>query len=63
MRTEWALRYERTDAPRMDNPSGEVTVEMVMPEQNARWSVERGLPLSGRNHRVVRRQVTEWEEA
>jgi len=61
---EWALRYEARDlSPQMDNPSGVCTQTLVMSREQAVRAVEVGLPLSGWSHRVVRRLVTEWEEA
>lgn len=47
---EWAVQYERDGQ----------TTEIVTTETSARHSVERGLPLSGANHRVVCRWVTPW---
>lgn len=62
-REEWGIRYERTADPTMDNPSGEVTNTMWLDgEARVRTAVERKIPISGRNHRPVRRYVTEPEE-
>ena len=63
-RKEWGVRFERDAGPTMDNPSGEVTNTNVMRDEwNARNAVERNVPISARNRRVVRRYVTDWEEA
>jgi hypothetical protein len=61
---EWGIRFERTDAPTMDNASGVHTVDHQMPSADlARRAVLSRAPISARNRRVVSRVVGVWREA
>jgi hypothetical protein len=63
--TEWGVEYERKADPTMDNPSGVITVVQMVRggEGDARAAVKVGAPLSGTDHRLVKRTVTDWQEA
>lgn len=62
--TEWGVRYERQADPTMDNPGGVVTVvQTVATEAIMRAAIHNRVPLSARNRRPVRREVTAWRPA
>ncbi|QBZ72674.1 hypothetical protein SEA_GODONK_55 [Gordonia phage GodonK] len=57
---EWGIRFEEDDIDM--SGSHEKTTTMVSSEQVARNAKRMGIPRKGRNHRVVRRMVADWEE-
>ncbi|QDK02602.1 hypothetical protein PP304_gp054 [Gordonia phage Phendrix] len=57
---EWGIRFEEDDFDM--SGSHEKTTTMVASENAARNAERMALPRKGRNHRVVRRMVSEWEE-
>lgn len=63
--TEWGVRFEKDNTmPTMETMGkAEVTETMkVANRANAEAAVRNGAPISGRNQRLTRRFVTEWEE-
>jgi hypothetical protein len=63
VKVEWGIRYEHHGDPTMDNPGGVTTISHpVSTEWRALTAVSAGIPRSGTGHRVIRREVTEWEE-
>jgi len=59
MSTEWGIRYEVPDPEPMHSPT---MTSIVACEEYARAAARNGAPIRALNHRVVRREVTEWIE-
>ena len=59
-RTEWGVRYEVPDPDPLHQPT---RTQVVANEELARAAVRNGAPIRALHRRVVRREVTEWEDA
>lgn len=62
-RIEWGVEYEIDDKhPSMSGgPTEKTQVQTVDSLASARRAVSNRIPMSGRNHRVVFREVSEWQ--
>lgn len=58
-KTEWGVQWEVPDPEPLHSP---IRIQVVASEMNARAAVRNGVPIRALNHRVVRREVTEWVE-
>jgi len=60
-RREWGVRYEKP-SEMLANGAIPTFTTIVNDQSLAEAAVAAGAPLSGKNHRVVTRLVSEWEE-